>query len=150
MKFRKRRKNLVADQNQMVQGKTTTFYMTVGLIKPDTGAVFFNDLDITKLPMYERAKLGIGYLPQEALVFRKMSVEDNIASVLELTKQNDNEQKLKLESLLDEFRLTHVRKSMEMYYRVAKEDEPKLHVHWLLIQNLFYSTSLLLALTLLL
>ncbi len=93
-------------------GKTTTFYMTVGLIKPDTGAVFFNDLDITKLPMYERAKLGIGYLPQEASVFRKMSVEDNIASVLELTKQNDNEQKLKLESLLEEFRLTHVRKSM--------------------------------------
>ncbi len=93
-------------------GKTTTFYMTVGLIKPDTGSVLFDNKDITKLPMYERAKLGIGYLPQEASVFRKMSVEDNIASVLELTKQNEKEQKQKLESLLEEFRLTHVRKSM--------------------------------------
>lgn len=93
-------------------GKTTSFYMTVGLVKPDEGQVFLNDKDITKLPMYKRAQLGIGYLPQEASIFRKLSVEDNIAAVLEMTKLSRKEQKDKLESLLEEFRLTHVRKSM--------------------------------------
>lgn len=93
-------------------GKTTTFYMVVGLIKPDEGEVFLDNLNITKLPMYKRAQLGIGYLPQEASIFRKMSVEDNITSVLEITSLNKEEQKQKLESLLSEFRLTHVRKSM--------------------------------------
>lgn len=92
-------------------GKTTTFYMTTGLIKPDEGEVFLNDLNITKLPMYKRAQLGIGYLPQEASIFRKLSVEDNIKAVLEMTKMTRKEQKNKLESLLDEFRLQHVRKS---------------------------------------
>jgi len=92
-------------------GKTTTFYMTTGLIKPDEGEVFLNDLNITKLPMYKRAQLGIGYLPQEASIFRKLSVEDNIKAVLEMTKLSKVEQKDKLESLLDEFRLQHVRKS---------------------------------------
>src|SRR6187549_136655 len=67
-------------------GKTTTFYMVVGLIKPDSGEVFLNDINITKLPMFKRAKMGIGYLPQEASVFRKLSVEDNIIAVLEMTK----------------------------------------------------------------
>ncbi|MBK8146250.1 MAG: LPS export ABC transporter ATP-binding protein [Bacteroidetes bacterium] len=93
-------------------GKTTTFYMVVGLIKPDEGSVFLDEMDITKMPMYERAKLGIGYLPQEASIFRKMSVEDNIAAVLEITSLSKEAQKEKLESLLLEFRLTHVRKSM--------------------------------------
>jgi lipopolysaccharide export system ATP-binding protein len=93
-------------------GKTTSFYMTVGLVKPDEGQVFLNDMDITKLPMYKRAQLGIGYLPQEASIFRKLSVEDNIAAVLEMTKLSRQEQKDKLESLLEEFRLIHVRKSM--------------------------------------
>lgn len=93
-------------------GKTTSFYMTVGLIKPDSGNVFLNDEDITALPMYRRAQLGIGYLPQEASVFRKMSIEDNIAAVLEMTKLTKEEQKDKLESLIEEFRLGHVRKSM--------------------------------------
>jgi lipopolysaccharide export system ATP-binding protein len=93
-------------------GKTTTFYMVVGLIKPDAGNVFLDEIDITKLPMYERAKLGIGYLPQEASIFRKMSVEDNITAVLEITSLSKEAQKEKLESLLLEFRLTHVRKSM--------------------------------------
>ncbi len=93
-------------------GKTTTFYMVVGLIKPDEGEVFLDSKDITKLPMYERAKLGIGYLPQEASIFRKMSVEDNISAVLEITPLSKEAQKEKLESLLLEFRLTHVRKSM--------------------------------------
>lgn len=92
-------------------GKTTTFYMVVGLIKPDEGAVYLDGEDITQLAMYRRAKLGIGYLPQEASVFRKLSVEDNISAVLEMTKLTRKEQKIKLESLLDEFRLHHVRKS---------------------------------------
>ncbi len=92
-------------------GKTTSFYMVVGLVKPDEGDVFINDINITKLPMYKRAQLGIGYLPQEASVFRKLSVEDNIKAVLEMTKLSKQEQKEKLESLLEEFRLTHVRKS---------------------------------------
>lgn len=92
-------------------GKTTTFYMVVGLVKPDEGDVFLDNINITKLPMYKRAQLGIGYLPQEASIFRKMTVEDNISAVLEMTKLNKKQQKEKLESLLEEFRLTHVRKS---------------------------------------
>ena len=92
-------------------GKTTSFYMVVGLIKPDEGEVYLNDLNITRLPMYKRAQMGIGYLPQEASVFRKLSVEDNISAVLEMTKLTRKEQKLKLEDLLNEFRLTHVRKN---------------------------------------
>ncbi len=90
-------------------GKTTTFYMVVGLIKPDEGRVYLNDEDITKLPMYKRAQMGIGYLPQEASVFRKLTVEDNIKAVLEMTKLRKMEQKARLESLLDEFNLHHVR-----------------------------------------
>jgi len=85
--------------------------MVVGLIKPDEGTVFLNEEDITKLPMYKRAQMGIGYLPQEASVFRRLSVEDNIAAVLEMTKLSKKEQKQKLEDLLSEFRLTHVRKN---------------------------------------
>lgn len=92
-------------------GKTTSFYMVVGLIKPDEGQVFLNQEDITRMPMYKRAQMGIGYLPQEASVFRKMSVEDNIMAVLEMTKLSKKQQKEKLESLLDEFRLHHVRKN---------------------------------------
>ena len=92
-------------------GKTTTFYMTVGFIKPNEGRVFLNDTDITSLPMYKRAQNGIGYLPQEPSVFRKLSVEDNIKAVLELTKLSKSEQKDKLESLIGEFSLEKVRKS---------------------------------------
>ena len=92
-------------------GKTTSFYQVVGLVKPDEGEVFLNDINITKLPMYKRAQMGIGYLPQEASVFRKLSVEENIMAVLEMTKLKKTEQKLKLESLLEEFRLQHVRKN---------------------------------------
>lgn len=92
-------------------GKTTSFYQVVGLVKPDAGEVFLNDENITKLPMYKRAQMGIGYLPQEASVFRKLSVEDNIAAVLEMTKMTKAEQKDKLESLLNEFRLQKVRKN---------------------------------------
>lgn len=92
-------------------GKTTTFYMVVGLIKPDGGAVMLNEEDITQLPMYKRAQMGIGYLPQEASVFRKLSVEDNIMAVLEMTDLSKTERKEKLESLLTEFNLHHVRKN---------------------------------------
>ena len=92
-------------------GKTTTFYMVVGLIKPEQGKVYLDNEEITKIPMYKRAQLGIGYLPQEASVFRKMSVEDNIKAILEMTRLKKADQKEKLESLLDEFRLQHVRKN---------------------------------------
>jgi lipopolysaccharide export system ATP-binding protein len=95
-------------------GKTTSFYMIVGLIKPNDGHIFLNDEDITGLAMYRRAKLGIGYLAQEASVFRNLSVEDNIMAVLEMTKLSKSDQKEKLESLLNEFSLTHVRKNQGM------------------------------------
>ena len=93
-------------------GKTTTFYMVVGLIKPDDGKVFLDEKEISKLPMYKRAQMGLGYLPQEASVFRKLSVEDNIMAVLEMKKMRREDRRAKVESLLDEFRLQHVRKNM--------------------------------------
>ena len=93
-------------------GKTTTFYMIVGIIKPFDGKVFLDDTDITDMPMYKRAQNGIGYLAQEASVFRQLSVEDNITSVLEFTKLSKAERKNKLEELLDEFGLQHIRKSL--------------------------------------
>src|ERR1022692_2904683 len=92
-------------------GKTTTFYMIVGFIRPDEGKIFLDGEDITRLPMYRRAQKGIGYLPQEASVFRKLSVEDNIKAVLEMTNLSKTEQKTKLEYLIDEFGLAKVRKS---------------------------------------
>ena len=92
-------------------GKTTSFYMIVGLIKPNNGSIFLNNKEITKLPMYKRAQKGIGYLAQEASVFRKLSVEDNILSVLQMTNHNKSEQKEKMESLLEEFGLEHIRKN---------------------------------------
>ncbi len=93
-------------------GKTTTFYMVTGLVKPNSGHVYLGDQEITTLPMYKRAKLGIGYLPQEASVFRKLSVEDNIRAILETTKLSKAQQADKLEQLLSEFSLHHVRKNM--------------------------------------
>ena len=93
-------------------GKTTSFYQIVGLITPDEGKIFLGDQEITDLPMYKRAQLGVGYLPQEASVFRNLSVEDNIAGVLEMTKLSKKEQKDRLELLLSEFGLNRVRTSM--------------------------------------
>jgi len=93
-------------------GKTTSFYMIVGLIKPNSGKIYLDEKDITKFPMYKRAQSGIGYLAQEASVFRKMTVENNILSVLQLTNLSKKEQKNKMESLLDEFGLTHIRKNI--------------------------------------
>ncbi|MCK5846518.1 MAG: LPS export ABC transporter ATP-binding protein [Bacteroidales bacterium] len=92
-------------------GKTTSFYMIVGLIKPNGGKIFLDDIEITKEAMYKRARRGVGYLAQEASVFRQLSVEDNILSVLQFTKLSKAEQKEKLESLLDEFGLKHIRKN---------------------------------------
>ena len=92
-------------------GKTTSFYMIVGLVKPNEGEIYLNDEKITSLPMYKRAQSGIGYLAQEASVFRKLSVEDNIRAVLEMTKLSKEEQNRKTESLLDEFGLQRIRKS---------------------------------------
>ena len=90
-------------------GKTTTFYMIVGLVKPNAGEIFLDDKSITNEPMYKRAKMGISYLPQEASVFRKLTVEDNLKLVLEMTSLTKAEQKNKIESLLEEFGLTHIR-----------------------------------------
>ena len=92
-------------------GKTTTFYMIVGLEKPDAGTVTLDGKDISHLPMYERARAGIGYLPQEASIFSKLTVEDNLRAILETTELTEAEQDAKMEALLQEFRLTHVRKS---------------------------------------
>jgi len=92
-------------------GKTTSFYQVVGLVKPDEGKVFLNNQDITSLPMYKRAQMGIGYLPQEASVFRKLSVEDNLAAILEMTSLSKEEQRKRQEFLLNEFRLQHVRRN---------------------------------------
>ena len=92
-------------------GKTTSFYMIVGLIKPQAGRILLDDIDITYFPMYKRAQNGIGYLAQEASVFRKLSVEDNILSVLQLSDLSKAQQKEKMEALLEEFGLTHIRKS---------------------------------------
>lgn len=92
-------------------GKTTSFYMTVGLIKPNGGGIFLDDKEITKFPMYKRAQSGIGYLAQEASVFRKLSIEDNILSVLQMTKLSKKEQQDKMESLIEEFGLGHIRKN---------------------------------------
>ena len=92
-------------------GKTTSFYMIVGLIKPNNGSIYLNEQEITKFPMYKRAQQGIGYLAQEASVFRKLSVEDNILSVLQMTSLSKTAQKEKMESLLEEFGLNHIRKN---------------------------------------
>lgn len=93
-------------------GKTTTFYMVVGMITPNGGKVFYNDMDITKMPMYKRARLGIGYLPQEASVFRRMSVEDNILAILEFMDKPKSEKIARRDQLLEDLAITNIRKSM--------------------------------------
>jgi len=93
-------------------GKTTSFYMIVGLVQPNEGKVFLDDKEITKQPMYKRAQMGIGYLPQEVSVFRKLSVEDNISAILEMMPYSKAEQKQRLEDLIEEFSLGHVRKNL--------------------------------------
>jgi len=92
-------------------GKTTTFYMIVGMIKPKSGKVFLDDVEITSEPMYKRAKMGIGYLPQEASVFRRLTVEENIMAILQLIKMDNSKRKEKAESLMEELNITHIRDS---------------------------------------
>lgn len=111
--------SLMVEQGEIVgllgpngAGKTTSFYMTVGMVKPNSGNIYLDDRDITKLPIYQRARLGIGYLAQEASVFRDLSVEENILSVLEMTSMPKQAQRDKVEELLSEFSLTHVRKNL--------------------------------------
>jgi lipopolysaccharide export system ATP-binding protein len=118
-------------------GKTTSFYMIVGLIKPQAGRIFLDDVDITSFPMYKRAQNGIGYLAQEASIFRKLSVEDNILSVLQLSELSKAQQKEKMEGLLEEFGLTHIRKVGVTSFLVEKEEEQKLQEHWPQILNLY-------------
>ncbi len=93
-------------------GKTTTFYMITGMIKPESGKVFLDDKDITKIPMYKRARMGVGYLPQEASIFRTLSVEKNLLAVLEMTKLSSKERTQKCEKLLEELSIAHIRKSL--------------------------------------
>ncbi len=93
-------------------GKTTSFYMIVGLVTPDSGNVYLDDVEITNMPMYKRSQMGIGYLPQEVSVFRKLSVEDNILAILEMTKMSKEERSARLEQLIEEFSLSHVRKTL--------------------------------------
>ena len=117
--FKRYKKRVEVRQGEIVgllgpngAGKTTSFYMIVGLVKPNEGHIYLDNEDITDLAMYRRAQKGIGYLPQEASVFRKLSVEDNIRAILEMTDKSRTEQARKLEELLDEFSLQHVRKNM--------------------------------------
>ncbi len=95
-------------------GKTTSFYMIVGMVRPDSGHIFLDDIEMTEKPMYRRARLGVGYLPQEASIFRKLSVQDNIMAILETQGYNRKERKERLEQLLEEFKITHIRKTKSM------------------------------------
>lgn len=95
-------------------GKTTTFYMIVGMVRPDAGHIFLDDVEMTDKPMYKRARLGVGYLPQEASIFRKLSVENNIMAILETQDMKRRERKRRLEELLEEFKITHIRKTKSM------------------------------------
>lgn len=119
-------------------GKTTSFYMIVGLIKPNGGTIYLDDMNITKFPMYKRAQNGIGYLAQEASVFRKLSVEKNILSVLQLTNLSKKEQLIKMESLIEEFGLGHIRKTEGIYFQAVNADAQRLHVPLPRIPNLFF------------
>ena len=104
-------------------GKTTTFYMIVGLIRPFSGNVYLDDTDITDMPMYKRAQHGIGYLPQEASVFRNLSIEDNIMSVLEFQDMTKQERINRMNGLLEEFSLTKIRKAKAISFRAANAEE---------------------------
>jgi len=124
-------------------GKTTTFYMIVGLITPYSGKIYLDDKDITKEPVYKRAQMGVGYLAQEASVFRKLSIEDNIKAVLEMSDMPKDEQKERLENLLDEFGLQKIRKSLGIQLSGGERRRTEIARALALNQILFYSTSLL-------
>lgn len=124
-------------------GKTTTFYMAVGLVVPNQGRIFLEEKDITQLPVYQRARSGIGYLPQEASIFRKMSVEDNLLSVLEMTSRNKQQQQERLEELISEFHLEKVRKNQGNRLSGGERRRARSPVVWLLIRSLSCWMSLL-------
>ena len=114
-------RQVVSDEGEIVgllgpngAGKTTSFYMIVGMVRPDSGHIFLDDIEMTDKPMYRRARLGVGYLPQEASIFRKLSVEDNIMAILETQGLKRRERKMRLEQLLEEFKITHIRKTKSM------------------------------------
>ena len=119
-------------------GKTTSFYMIVGLVKPNSGNIYLEGTEITKFPMYKRAQNGIGYLAQEESVFRKLSIEDNILSVLQLTKLSKKEQRAKMESLIEEFGLGHIRKNRGDLLSGGERRRTEI---WQQIRTLFYSTN---------
>lgn len=121
--------------------------MIVGLVKPNSGNIYLDDLNITDYPMYKRAQQGIGYLAQEASVFRKLSIEDNILSVLQLTKLSKEAQIAKMESLIEEFSLEHIRTNRGDLLSEVSAVVRRLHVHWQPTQNSFYWMSLLRELT---
>lgn len=114
-------------------GKTTSFYMIVGLVKPDDGSVFFQGRDVTKLPVYRRARMGLGYLAQEASVFRKLSVEDNVMAILESMDMTRAERKARLDELLADLRLTHVAK--QMAYTLSGGERRKLEIARALVRR---------------
>jgi lipopolysaccharide export system ATP-binding protein len=127
-------------------GKTTSFYMIVGLIKPNEGRIYLEEEDITALPMYQRAKRGLGYLAQEASVFRKLTVEENILAVLEMRDFTKQQRKDKVDQLLEEFSLQKVRKSLGMSLSGGERRRTELHAPWRWIQNLCCSMNHLLGL----
>ena len=103
-------------------GKTTSFYMIVGMVRPDSGHIFLDDVEMTEKPMFRRARLGVGYLPQEASIFRKLSVQDNIMAILETQNYKRSERKERLEQLLEEFKITHIRKTKAMSCSGGREN----------------------------
>lgn len=123
-------------------GKTTSFYMATGLVKPNSGHVFIDDKEITDLPMYKRARLGIGYLAQEASIFRSLTVEENIIAVLQMTNLSKAEQKAKCEELIEEFSLNHVRKNKGMVLSEENVDGRKSPAVWRLTLSLSYWMNL--------
>ena len=124
-------------------GKTTSFYMMVGLVKPNSGHIYLDDLDITDLAMYKRSKLGIGYLAQEASVFRQLTVEENILAVLEMKDIPKQEQKEKAEELMEEFSLTHVRKNLGVVLSGGERRRTEIARALAINPNLYYWTNLL-------
>ena len=111
-------------------GKTTTFYMITGMIRPSSGNIFFGDKDITKLPMYKRARMGIGYLAQEPSIFSKLSVEDNLKIVLETIIQDKEEQNQLIDKLLNKFNISHIKNNLVLAYLVVKDEELKYVARW--------------------
>ena len=124
-------------------GKTTTFYMIIGMIKPDEGQVFLDDEDVTSYPMYLRARKGVGYLPQETSIFRKLTVMQNIMAILETLRISKSDQKERANSLLDELGKNTRQTKRQICFPAGNGDALKLHAHWSQIHHLFFLMNLL-------